>query len=198
MSGGPPVFTPRRKILSPEEMNTVAQAASYLGEARRIHSKIQADADAALARAKDEGYKAGYADGRRAALADLAGGVAQARERVATSESELVAIVMVAIERMLGQLDQTDLARRCLRRALADAADEIWAIIRVSPEELAMFAEDLTHVPQTERWPEIKAVEAEPLLKPGEIMIETPKGRIHVGLRQQLSRLQSGLEQLDA
>jgi flagellar biosynthesis/type III secretory pathway protein FliH len=178
-------------------MNAIAEAAAYLGEARRIQGQAKAEVDAALAQAQQQGYQAGYADGRRAALEDLSKGVAEARERVILSESDLVGIVITALERMLGQSDQEDLARRCLRQALADAAGELWAVVRVSAEQHAMFTEDLASLGQDAGHPPIKSVEADPLLRAGEIMLETPKGRIHVGLRQQMARLQSGLQQLD-
>lgn len=58
-----------------------------------------------------------------------------------------------------------------------------------------MFLADVQALPLTARHPEVKSVEADPLLNAGEIVIETPKGRIHAGLRQQLSRLQAGLEE---
>jgi flagellar biosynthesis/type III secretory pathway protein FliH len=39
----------------------------------------------------------------------------------------------------------------------------------------------------------IRSVVADPLLLDGEVVIETQKGRVHVGVRQQLGRLQVGL-----
>ena len=82
--------------------------------------------------------------------------------------------------------------------AIEDAAAEIWVSLRVSPEDLPLIEEGLRQLPMSPSWPEIRSVEPDPLLKAGETILETPKGRIHVGLRQQLSRLKAGLQNLEA
>lgn len=190
----PPGFSPATKVLSPQEMNALTSASRFLAEARKINARAQQDVADAVEKGRKQGYEEGYAEGRRAALADLAGAVAEARERLVASDDELAQIVIGAVEGMIGTLDAGDLARRCVRRALEEAAEDIWALVRVAPEELAMFTADLKAAPVTAAWPEIRGVEPDPLLKAGEIILETPKGRIHVGLKQQLSRLRAGLQ----
>lgn len=190
-----PSLSLSRKILSRSEMSALTEAGEYLSALRKLHSTAQTEIGAARDEAQKQGYAAGYAEGRQAALADLAKAIAEIRSSLATSDNELIGIVMTAVTRIIGEIDAQELARRCLRKALEDAADEIWAIVRVSPQEHAMFLADVQALPLTARHPEVKSVEADPLLNAGEIVIETPKGRIHAGLRQQLSRLQAGLEE---
>lgn len=197
MSDGGSVLTPRRKVLGPDEMRAVAQATTYLARARELSARLESESAQAIAQGREQGFKEGYAAGRRAALEDFADAVKRTRERLAASDEELAGIVMVAVERIAGALDVRDVARACVRHALGEAADDLWAVLRVPPEDHQLFAEDLQGVSITESWPEIRGVEADPLLKPGEIVLETPKGRIHVGLKQQLSRLKAGLQTVE-
>ncbi|WP_372421514.1 FliH/SctL family protein [Salinarimonas chemoclinalis] len=197
MSAGSDVFTPRRRVLDPEEMRAVTEATAYLGRARDLQAKLEAKTGQAVTDGREQGFREGYAAGRRAALEDFADAVKRARERLTASDEELAAIVLVAVERMLGPRDERELARACVRHALAEAADDIWAVLRVPAEDHQVFVEDLAAVSLSDTWPEIRGVEADPLLRPGEIVLETPKGRIHVGLKQQLSRLKAGLQNVE-
>lgn len=192
-----PIFSPPGKILSPSDMQAVAEAGRYLAQARDMNGRTRQAIEEAEAEGRAKGYREGFDTGRTEALAALMDAVERARQRLAASDEELGGIVLAAVEQMIGEIDEKDAGIRCVRHALQDAADDIWAIVRVSSEDHAEVAAALQSLPMDTRSPEIKAVESDPLLKPGEIILETPKGRIHVGLRQQLSRLKAGVLSLE-
>ncbi len=191
------VFVPATKVLSADEMKVLRIADRFRDEARRLHDGMGRSVAEAQEQARRKGYQEGFEKGRLEALETLVEAIDRVRERLAASDEELAAIVLGAVERMLGEMDEHELALRCVRRALDDAAGDIWAVVRVTPDEVPYLEEGLRQLPMTGSWPEIKGVEADPLLKRGEIILETPKGRIHVGMRQQLSRLKAGLQSLD-
>ena len=191
------VFVPATKVLSAEEMKVLRIADRFRDEARRLHDGMGRSVAEAQEQARRKGYQEGFEKGRLEALETLVEAIDRVRERLAASDEELAGIVLGAVERMLGEMDEHELALRCVRRALDDAAGDIWAVVRVTPDEVPYLEEGLRQLPMTGTWPEIKGVEADPLLKRGEIILETPKGRIHVGMRQQLSRLKAGLQSLD-
>jgi type III secretion protein L len=193
-----PIFTPGNKILRPDEMNAVVEAGRFLGQAREIHGKAKQSVAAAEAEGRTRGYKEGFDRGRTEALAELVDAVDRARQRLAASDEELAEIVLAAVEQMVGEIEEKDAAIRCVRRALADAAGDIWASVHVSSDDHPQVQAALQNLPMNTPSPEIRSVEADPLLKRGEIILETPKGRIHVGLRQQLSRLKAGVQSLES
>jgi type III secretion protein L len=193
-----PVFTPARKILSPGDMQAVVEAARFLAQARDISGKARQAVAAAEAEGQARGYKEGFDKGRTEALAELVDAVDRARQRLAASDEELAEIVLAAVEQMVGEIEEKEIAIRCVRRALQDAAGDIWAIVRVSADDHAHVQAALQNLSMNTPAPEIRSVEADPLLKQGEIILETPKGRIHVGLRQQLSRLKAGVQSLES
>ena len=191
------VFIPATKVLSAEEMKILRIADRFRDEARRLHESMSRTVAEAQENARKKGHQQGFEQGRLEALESLVEAINGVRQRLAASDEELAGIVVAAVEGIIGAMDDHDLALRCVRRALDDAAGDIWAKVHVTPPEVAYLEEGLRKLPMTGIWPEIRGVEADPLLKPGEIILETPKGRTHVGIRQQLSRLKAGLESLD-
>ena len=192
-----PIFSPPGKVLSPGDMQAVVEADRYLAQAREISARAREAVEEAAGEGRANGYREGFEQGRNEALAALMDAVERARQRLMSSDEELGQIVLAAVERMIGALDEKDAAIRCVRHALLDSSEDIWAIVRVSSEDHAAVEAAVRTLPMNEKCPEIKAVEADPLLKQGEIILETPKGRIHVGLRQQLSRLRAGVQSLE-
>lgn len=178
-------------------MRIVLDAGAYLSDARRIHGETKEVVRKAREEGREQGYREGFNRGRNEALAQLVEAIGQVRQRLTASDEELAEIVFSAVEQMLGEMDARETALRCVRRALDDAAADVWAIVRVAPDDLTEVEEGLRGLPMASAWPEIKAIEPDPLLKRGEIILETPKGRVHVGLRQQLSRLKAGLQSLE-
>jgi len=193
-----PVFTPARKILSPADMHAVVEAGRYLAQAREVNGRARQAVAEAEAEGRAKGYREGFDKGRTEALAELIDAVDRARQRLAASDEELAEIVLAAVEQMVGEIEEKDAAIRCVRRALQDAAGDIWASVHVSADDHPQVRAALENLPMSTPSPEIRSVEADPLLKQGEIILETPKGRIHVGLRQQLSRLKAGVQSLES
>jgi flagellar biosynthesis/type III secretory pathway protein FliH len=108
MTDTPSSFVAPRKILSPHEMLLISEASDHLNEARRLHEKIEEETEATKAKAQEDGFMEGYRDGRRVALNDLANAVAVARAKVTASESDLFAIMMTAIEQIIGSFPSQD------------------------------------------------------------------------------------------
>lgn len=192
-----PIFSPPGKVLSPSDMHAVAEASHYLAQAREISEGARQAVEEAETEGRAKGYRAGFDQGRTEALGALMDAVERARQRLTASDEELGGIVIAAVEQMIGEINEKDAAIRCVRHALQDAANDIWAIVRVSSEDHAEVEAALQNLPMNTTTPEIRSVESDPLLKRGEIILETPKGRIHVGLRQQLSRLKAGVQSLE-
>jgi flagellar biosynthesis/type III secretory pathway protein FliH len=189
----PRQFIAKSRVLLPSEMNAVTHAATHLSEARSIAERAEKDLAASEEEMRAKGYAEGFEQGRAAALQDLGAAVAEARGQLLALDGEMTEVLIVALENMLGQFDERDLAKRCVAKGLQDAASELWASIRVPAGDLERYRADLAQQPLDVAWPPIKSIEADPLLRDGEAVIETPKGRIHVGLRNQLSRFRAAL-----
>lgn len=200
-SGGPSDmlnFVPAKKILTAEDLKCVVNATSYQTETRRILNRVQQDRAEALEAARREGFVAGYSEGIKNAIEDMSEAVESVRAALLSAENDLTTIVLQAVEKLIGALDPPELARRAVKRALRDAADAVWVSILVAPEDHPALVSHMTEISAAARGTTIRAIESDPLLKPGEMMIETPKGRVHVGLRQQMARLESGIGRMSS
>lgn len=189
-----PNYIAPSKVLTPSDMMAVLEGTGFLHSTRQLHSQAEEVIQKAGSDAQNEGYQRGYQEGREAAFEDLADAIKEARSRIMASENDLANVMMTALERMLGQIDSVDLAKRCLQQSLKEAVGLVEVKIKVSADEYDSLKNELKNIPLNPDMPEIRSVDVDPLLKSGEILLETPKGRIHVGLKQQLSRLRSGLE----
>jgi flagellar biosynthesis/type III secretory pathway protein FliH len=189
-----PNFIPKKRILSPDELNCIVEATDYQSATRKIYNTAQAETAAAVEKARMEGYSVGYSEGIKSSIEEMLEAVDAVKMALMSAENDLTSIVLVAIEKMIGDMDLGELARRAVVRALRDYSDAVWVSIHAAPEDHAALTENISSITTAARGTTVRSIEADPLLKPGEIMVETPKGRVHVGIRQQMARLESGLE----
>jgi type III secretion protein L len=186
-------FVPAKKILTAEDLKCVVDATTYQTETRRVLNRVQQETAETMETARREGFVTGYSEGIKNAIDDMSEAVESVRVSLLSAENDLTGIVLQAVEKLIGALDPQELARRAVKRALRDASDAVWVSIHVAPEEHPALISHMSEITAAARGTTIRAIESDPLLKPGEMMLETPKGRVHVGLRQQLARLESGI-----
>jgi type III secretion protein L len=186
-------FVPSKKVLTAEDLRCVVDATTYQTETRRVLNRVQQETAETMEAARREGFVTGYSEGIKNAIDDMSEAVESVRASLLSAENDLTGIVLQAIDKLIGALDPPELARRAVKRALRDASDAVWVSIHVAPEEHPALISHMSDITAAARGTTIRAIESDPLLKPGEMMLETPKGRVHVGLRQQLARLESGI-----
>ena len=188
-----PVFVPSGRIVRAEDLGHLTEAAAFMGQARKLAEEARGLASSEHERAVQAGYAEGFRRGVREAMAQLAPAVAEARARLAGAEGDLAGIVVEAVQQIIGRLDDGELARRLVAKALADAVGLTGIDLRVAAEDLAAIEREVSALHEAGQAGGLTAVRADPLLRPGEMVLETPRGHVHVGLKQQLGRLQAGL-----
>lgn len=188
-----PTFIPGRRILSPEELNCIVRATEYQNSTRRILNSAQEETAQAMEQARQKGFDLGYTEGIKNSIEDMLEAVDAVKNSLMAAENDLTNIVLAAIDKMIGSMDTGDLARRAVQRALREYSDAVWVSIHAAPEDHAALRDNISEISTHARGTTIRSLQSDPLLKPGEILVETPKGRVHVGIRQQMARLESGL-----
>lgn len=190
MSLPAPTYVPPGKIVPGEMLGPVLDGTTYLDQSRQLLAQAQAQAAKTLQDAQATGYEAGLRQGRADGFNALAEAIGKVRGQLEEVENDLGQLVLDAVERIVGMIEPRDLCHRLIAVALKDVRDATSIVILTSPDELQMIREEVASSPVLAQLPAVRAVEADALLKPGEILIETPRGRTHVGVRQQLARLQ--------
>jgi flagellar biosynthesis/type III secretory pathway protein FliH len=193
-----PSFVPGASVLHADDLGHITEARSYLDELRKLAVEARGVMAVDREKALEAGYKEGFGHGMREALAQLGPAVIEARGLLKASQADLATIVLAAVERIIGRLDPREAALAALAQALAEMAGSVEVELRVAPDDLATLEPDVARLRQEGRADGLGPMTADPVLQPGEMVLVTPKGRVHVGLRQQLGRLRAGLEQAGA
>jgi type III secretion protein L len=186
-------FTSPGKVIPADDLGNIIDGGRFFRQAQMELKNAKKIAAESFEKARERGYEEGVRRGRQDALKALRAAVDDTRKRLLMAEEDLEHVVMEAVEKIIGTLDDRDSARRALHMALTELTSAVTVDIVVAPEDLAQIRTDIDALEFSDR-PEIRSIKEDSLLKQGEIVIITPHGRVQVGLAQQLARLRATLE----
>jgi flagellar biosynthesis/type III secretory pathway protein FliH len=193
----PPAPAPPPPPDSPQAVLDAARA-----EAEALLGHAQAQVEAALAAARQEGFEAGVAEGRAqvagaaTALAEIAHGVeALAGQLQEDAVREATALAVEVAARVL----RAELAARpervadVVRGAIRRASDRSALVARVSPQDLAACRAAAPEI--MERMGGIARLEVvdDPRVSPGSCLLETTTGDVDATVESQLGRILEAL-----
>ncbi|MBR4384311.1 MAG: flagellar assembly protein FliH [Selenomonadaceae bacterium] len=196
------------------------QAEELKAEAEQIIEDTKKEAEELLERVHKEGYDAGYEEGKEDGIKDgrehieeeLADIVRQANEKAQKTirdakeqtaeyfiraEDEIVAVVMMAIEKILPQhfLDVPQTVLPLVREAIRHVRDQKEIKVHVDPDsyDLVLMARSEFQSMLTDGTAIIEVVSDE-ALKPGDCVIETPNGGVDARLSTQLDLMKNAVQ----
>ncbi len=196
------------------------QAEELKAEAEQIIEDTKKEAEELLERVHKEGYDAGYEEGKEDGIKDgrehieeeLADIVRQANDKAQKTiqdakeqtaeyfiraEDEIVAVVMMAIEKILPQhfLDVPQTVLPLVREAISHVRDQREIKIHVDPDsyDLVLMARSEFQSMLTDGTAIIEVVSDE-ALKPGDCVIETPNGGVDARLSTQLDLMKTAVQ----
>ena len=196
------------------------QAEELKAEAEQIIEDTKKEAEELLERVHKEGYDAGYEEGKEDGIKDgrehieeeLADIVRQANEKAQKTiqdakeqtaeyfiraEDEIVAVVMMAIEKILPQhfLDVPQTVLPLVREAISHVRDQKEIKVHVDPDsyDLVLMARSEFQSMLTDGTAIIEVVSDE-ALKPGDCVIETPNGGVDARLSTQLDLMKTAVQ----
>ena len=133
-------------------------------------------------------YRAGLDAARRHYFNEIAQGFQDVFDADRFLQAHVVEIVNAALDKALGKLAPQDLIAACGATALKESAEAQAVVVHVAACDHEAAREILAaHVPHAR-------VELDPLLQAGELVLETHRGRQHVGARAQINRLKANLQ----
>ena len=164
-------------------------------EADELLAQAEEQGRRAYDEAREQGRKDGEAEGRQAGAALLADTVADARGYWRTAERRLVAIVMEAVRRIIGEFDDAELTTGILRQLLREVEDEGRIRIRVSPGESQFIQDSVREMQGGASATDSIEVIADPAIPESACRMETEVGFVETSVAAQLEVLQAALEQ---
>ncbi|OHV80107.1 type III secretion system stator protein SctL [Ensifer sp. LCM 4579] len=173
----------RSRVIPAREFGVVSEAAALVAAARDAAAIETAKASEVREAAREDGYRAGYAEGLRRATEGFAAAAAKAEKALYDFESLVTPIVLRAVARIVGSLDADERVRRLVTQAIAETAETQRVTLRVAAGEAAVVRKAIEGLDQR-----IDVV-ADQFLSAGEIVMETPASRAHIGVREQIAAL---------
>jgi flagellar biosynthesis/type III secretory pathway protein FliH len=171
------------------------EIAQRRSEATHLVEQARSSAELMLTRARQQGLEEGRQAITQALIEDVRRISADFTLLVRRREDALAGVVMQAVQTIIGEMPPQERVRKVLSASLADLLDSFTIILKVAAEDLIMVRAILANLQQDGEAQNIVSVVVDPLLGAGEMLLETERGRVHVGLEQQLSRLRAALAQ---
>lgn len=186
-------FTPSGKILPPPEIREIVEVERLRREAARMVVEQTERVTDAVRRGYEEGLRSGREQGRMEAIAELRHLADGYRAHLHRLASRLEPLVLQAVEQILDQTPPEAVTRAVIAKVLNEAGDASALRFRVSPVDQTGFDALCRDVANERDFGQMPEIVADPLVAPGEIVVETADGRFHAGHRQQIHQLREAL-----
>lgn len=162
---------------------------------RNLIQSQQEHMDMVFHEAYDAGFQAGHDAGLQGLVTATAEAVEAVRHQFFNLEPMLAPLVLQAVQKIIGAMPPGEVVRRAITEALSESGGGLAATLRVAPDDLddtrAAVTELLATRSDLARC--LAGVEADAGLRKGEMLLETLKGRTHIGIAYQMARLHSAV-----
>ena len=163
-------------------------------EGDQLLAEVRKQGRRAYDTAVEQGRRDGEAEGRKRAAALMADTVVAAQGQLRASEKRLIAIVMQAVRRIIGEFDDTELTTRLVRHLVAEAESQGKIRLRVSPAQHMTVQDCVRRIPSRHGEKEWVEVVADPSVEDRACRMESELGFVDTGVDAQLEVLQAAFE----
>ena len=165
------------------------QGGEVVRQARRQAQEQAAQGRRAAEAARRAGYHRGLQEAQKERARRSVSFVRDALRAVQALESSLVDILSEALFKVVGEMDTQALTCRVVRRALRQYRSLPEVRVRVCPAQESMLRDQIDEWVRQGAAAQFIRVEADPRLKPGDCILESPLGVVNVSLEHQLTAL---------
>lgn len=178
-------------IIPAADLAALGEAAALLAAA----GTIKADAERAVAVAREAGRADGYEDGHAAGLEAGAADIRAELFRLAIRDGEerrqrqdeIATIALEVVRRIAGEIGDAQIVAGIAERATAALAPDTIATVRVAPPQVEAVAARLADRAGIR-------IEGDPTLAMTDCVVETALGATHAGLETQLAQIAAAWE----
>lgn len=185
---------PEQKIIRAADYAQMVEAETLVAEARREAEAIREKARAAFEEEKKRGYEEGLAEGQRSAAEVVTAASVKVIEYLASVEGSVSRVVMMALERILGQIDERELILRIVRTALEAEYDQRRVTICVHPTKVPVVNEHLDELRRQFPGIEMFKVSGDAKLSEQGCVLCSDLGTIDASLETQLAAIRKALD----
>ena len=184
---------PEKKILKAEDYVAYVEAEEIIDKARSEAERILAEAREAYEVEKKKGYDAGILEGKMDISQRMMDTVNRTVDYLSSVEEKVMGIVMTALRKIIGEIDDRDLVQRVVRSALSVVRNQKQVTLRVSPDEVETVKASLNTI--IADFPAISFIDVmgDGRLKHGGCILETEIGVVDASIDIQLEAIRRSL-----
>lgn len=186
-------LAPDKRLLKRADYQTFVMAGQILEAARRETEERRAEAEREQARRHQAGYEQGLAQARLEMATQMLETVERTVDYLGVLEHRIVDLVMMAVRKVLGEFEDTELTGRVVRQALQVLRNQPQATIRVCPAQADRLQQRLHELLAGYNSLRLVEVVPDPRLERGDCILETEIGVVDGSLETQLGALERAL-----
>lgn len=185
--------TPGTKVIKAEQYAVCVKAAEMIRKAGEEARRITEQAREAYAAERVRGYQDGLLEGKARMAEQMAGTIAKTAAYFAGLEVKMVEIVAKALQKIVGEMDSTELITRVVRNALTIARSQAQISLRVHPAQADAVNTKLNDM--MNGFPDIRFIDVIPdgRLEKGGCILETEMGIVDAGVDVQIEVIRRSL-----
>ncbi|UPA28663.1 MAG: HrpE/YscL family type III secretion apparatus protein [Verrucomicrobiota bacterium] len=161
---------------------------TLLAETEKKRQEILAEAKKYYAQEAKRGYKDGFDQGKETLAKQLAEASIKNSANIKQLENNIVGLVLKALKRILGEVDQETLMVSLARQALKAVKNQSEAILKVSPRDAGIVRSQMEKV-MADGIVDYLEVVADSRLQPGTCILETDIGVVDASLEVQMNAI---------
>ena len=181
-------------VLSPEDLLAVQHASTLAEQCERHSAELLQTARAQMQQEIDAGFQQGLADGSARCAARLLDYERAHHAAWQQREKDVMALVMMVVERLAPALARGELIRTLVRQAVSEARQARRLLIKVHPDHVAAVEDELASLRVACAWLETLEVIGVAELAGDDCLLESPNGFINAGWATQLAAIRQVLE----
>lgn len=185
---------PEVKILKAKDYCRFTEASDVLAAARQRAGEIIAAAEGAYKKEQERGYNDGLAEGRMEMSGQMLDNVANTISYYESVEEKVTGLVMDALKKILGSIDDRTLITRTVHSTLSVVRSQKEITVKVAPEQVEAIQEQMTEI--LSGYPGISFLDvvADKRLGPTDCVLESGIGTVDGSISQQLDVIRTSLE----
>ncbi len=182
-----------RRIIKAEEYLETLQAGAVLREAHEEAEAVLSRARLEYEKEKERGFSEGLEAGKQVMAERIMSAAATSVESLAAIEEEMVHVVIHALKKIIGEMDDRERLVRVVRTSLALMRNQRKVVLRVPPDRAEMADGAVREMLQNHPGIDILDVVADPRLKNDDCILESDMGIVDAGLDGQIEAVRRAL-----
>lgn len=181
------------RIVRGDAWSDLADARALLDRAEACYRKAGEDASTLAARARDDGFEAGRAEGLRDVAATLLRVQRDGAALLAREEARIVDLAVAIVARIAPRLDVSELVPALIAEAVREVAAEQFLQVRVHPDAYAAAHAELDEIRKAVPGVADVQVVADPTLDARDCVLASEAGKVEAGIGEQLAAIRAAL-----